>query len=354
MHIDQRNHGQTYKTFAATYEEAALPSGSFRYNGGRYIRRCTLKYYPNDRTAKIELPLSESAKTLDCRKVSFGPPTSISVGPPKAQPLSGDFLRKHHLCQKWVPRGAAPRSGGSLLASPTMEASDFHSVPRAGKSIDFVYRMSLFEPPMVELSGKKFTVHDSSVLGAHRADASSIELSDASLSVALLTAGQDWEHLLSERDGDTSHDEEAAATKTDPGVEMGPDGYPIVWIKLHKKQGEKITTEIKPYRASYMRAALMLACTRQEAQRQVRPIVQALLIQSNITTHHFISSHASQCSSVSCDVRERRFSEKCDERSSGFAPQTGSKTARVRHKHVKREAVDSHERFEAWHQPRRC
>lgn len=269
MHIDQRNHGQTYKTFAATYEEAALPSGSFRYSGGRYIRRCMLKYYPNDRTATIELPTSEAARTLDSRKVKFGPPTQISVGPPKARPLSGDFLRKHHLCQKWVPRGAAPRSGSSILASPTMESSDFHSVPRAGKSIDFVYRMSLFEPPMVELSGKKFTVHDSSVLGAHRADASSMELSDASLSVALLTAGQDWEHQLSQQDDDPSRNDGTNGKNTDPGVEMGPDGYPIVWIKLHKKQGEQITTEIKPYRASYMRAALLLSSARQEAQRQV-------------------------------------------------------------------------------------
>lgn len=269
MHIDQRNHGQTYRTFAATYEEAALPSGSFRYSGGRYIRRCTLKYYPNDRTATIELPSSDAARTLDCRKESSGPPTSITVGPPKAQPLSGDFLRKHHLCQKWVPRGAAPRSGSSILASPTMEATDFHSVPRAGKSIDFVYRMSLFECPMVELSGKKFTVHDSSVLGAHRADGSSMELSDAALSVALLTAGQDWEHWQSEQEDEPSHGDGTTSKNADPGVEMGPDGYPIVWIKLHKKQGEKVTTEIKPYRASYMRAALMLASTRQEAQRQV-------------------------------------------------------------------------------------
>jgi len=271
MHIDQRNHGETYRTFAATYEEAAVPSGSFRYSGGRYIRKCTLRYYPNDRTARIELPLAETAKTLDCRKESYGPPASISVGPPKSQPLSGDFLRKHHLCQKWVPRGAAPRSGTSMLASPTMEPSDFHSVPRAGKSVDFVYRMSLFECPMVELSGKKFTVHDSSVLGAHRADASSMELSDASLSIALLTAGRDWEHSLSEIvDDEPSGDEGASSNKPDPGVEMGPDGYPIVWIKLHKKQGDKITTEIKPYRASYMRAALMLASARQDAQRQVR------------------------------------------------------------------------------------
>lgn len=281
MHIDQRNHGETYKTFAATYEEAAVPSGSFRYSGGRYIRKCTLKYYPNDRTARIELPPSETARTLDCRKVKVGPPASISVGPPKAHPLTGDFLRKHHLCQKWIPRGAAPRSGSSMLASPTMEPSDFHSVPRAGKSIDFVFRMSLFESPMVELSGKKFTVHDSSVLGVHRADASSMELSDASLSIALLTAGDDWEHRLSE----TGDDERSGNGGSVPGVEMGPDGYPIVWIKMQKKQGENVTTEIKPYRASYMRAALMLSSARQDAQQQVGHALSGFVLFTNVECH---------------------------------------------------------------------
>ncbi len=122
----------------------------------------------------------------------------------------------------------------------------------------------------IELSGKKFTVHDSDVLGAHRADASSIELSDASLSVALLTAGQDWERELSEQDDHgRSRENGAPEGQTGPGIEMGPDGYPIVWIKLHKKQGDAITTDIQPYRASFMRAAMMLASTRQDAQRQV-------------------------------------------------------------------------------------
>ena len=120
---------------------------------------------------------------------------------------------------------------------------------------------------MVELSGKKFTVLDSSTMGEHRADASAMELSDASLSAALLTAGRDWESLLLgsiECKGD-----EVAAEIPPPGIEMGLDGYPIVWVKFYQKQGEKFTTDIKPYRASYVRAALWLASTRVEAQRQV-------------------------------------------------------------------------------------
>jgi hypothetical protein len=68
-----------------------------------------------------------------------------------------------------------------------METSDFNAVPRSGKAIDFVYRLSLFERPMVELSGKRFTVHDSAATGPHRADASSLEMSDAAISIALLS-----------------------------------------------------------------------------------------------------------------------------------------------------------------------
>ena len=52
--------------------------------------------------------------------------------------------------------------------------------------------MSLFERPMVDLAGEKFTVQDSSDRGIHRADASSFEVSDASLSYVLLKCGKDY------------------------------------------------------------------------------------------------------------------------------------------------------------------
>lgn len=77
----------------------------------------------------------------------------------------------------------------------------------------------------LDLGGKHFTVHDSSSLGTHRADASALELSDASLSTALLTLGSE-----------------------DDGVfEMGEDGYPVVWMKLNRKQDDA-HVEVKPYR----------------------------------------------------------------------------------------------------------
>jgi len=82
---------------------------------------------------------------------------------------------------------------------------------------------------MLDLGGKHFTVHDSSALGAHRADASALELSDASLSVALLTLGSG----------------EAGTERQE--VEMGADGYPVIWMKFSRKQ-DNDRVEVKPYR----------------------------------------------------------------------------------------------------------
>jgi hypothetical protein len=102
--------------------------------------------------------------------------------------------------------------------------------------MDFLYRMNVYERPMLDLGGKHFTVHDSSSVGSHRADASALEMSDASLSAALLTLGADDD----EKTGTTS------AGGQRQGVEMGKDGYPIVWLKVSRKHDE--TTEVKPYR----------------------------------------------------------------------------------------------------------
>jgi len=130
-----------------------------------------------------------------------------------------------------------------------MEPTDFTSMPRPGKAIDYVYKMSFFEEPMLDLAGNRFTVHDSSSLGVHRADASAIELSDASLSYA----------LMSIQNSDTSSESHRA-------VEMGKDGYPTIWMKFSRKNED--TPEVRPYRLSFIRAALMVAASRHEAQLQ--------------------------------------------------------------------------------------
>jgi hypothetical protein len=151
-----------------------------------------------------------------------------------------------------------------------MEPTEFNSAPRSGKAFDFIYRVSLFESPMVELGGKRFTVHDASVLGTHRADSSALEMSDATVSAALAIMGRDWE--FTPGDGDSSVSDPLSFSidqERRPLVELGPDGYPIVWMKFQRKQDDKTSIEIKPYRTSFVRAALLLTGARQEAQLQV-------------------------------------------------------------------------------------
>jgi hypothetical protein len=201
----------------------------------------------------------EAARKLDQRKVSNTVPDTITVGQSivvsgrTAPFLSAEFLRERHLCQRWVPKGTTRTQ--SILASNVMEPTDFTSIPRSGKAIDFVYRMNFYERPMLDLGGKHFTAHDSASLGAHRADASAMEISDATISIALILLGSD-EGLSREADGYSR-----------PSVEMGKDGYPVVWMKFSRK--DDTVVEVKPYRTSFVRAALLITAARQEAQLKV-------------------------------------------------------------------------------------
>lgn len=265
VHRDDRNHDLSYKCFLATYEEPAIPLGSVRYNGGRYIRRCFLQYYPIDRTSSIVL--HNDARKLDRRK---GKPLVQDVPGQQSKPasyLSASFLRERHLCQKWTQKGVATQN---FLSSTVMEATDFNASPRSGKALDFVYRMSLFECPTIDLAGKRFTVQDSASRGPHRADSSALEVSDAALSALLLTIGRDVERREVETNlnGDLPRSQERNGEFRHK-VEMGPDGYPMVFMKFNKKKGDQVSTEIKPYRLSFVRAALMVTSARQEAQLQV-------------------------------------------------------------------------------------
>eukprot|EP00980_Cylindrotheca_fusiformis_P018079 scaffold5799_cov110-Cylindrotheca_fusiformis.AAC.6 len=255
VHRDDRNHELSYKCFLATYEEPAIPVGSKRYTGGRFIRRCFLQYYPIDRTASVTL--HNDARKIDKRKgKSLIPDSSMAKYTQSVPVLSDSFLRERHLCQKWMEKETTV---SSFFSSTVMETSDFNATPRSGKAVDFIYRMSLFQRPSVDLAGKCFTLQDSGARGAHRADASAMEVSDASLSGLLLSIGRDF------RFGDPSHGNETGVKQQ---VEMGPDGYPMLFMKANKKQGDQVSTEMKPYRISFVRAALMVTATRQEAQLQ--------------------------------------------------------------------------------------
>jgi len=170
--------------------------------------------------------------------------------------LSGAFLRERHLCQ----RPLKGTSSQSFLSNSVVESADFMATPRTGKALDFVYKMSLFEKPIIDLAGKQFTIHDSTARGHHRADASALEVSDASLSAILYGIGKEIGRDSSSSDlGDYKHK-----------VEMGQDGYPIIFMKYSTSGTDETSIEIKPYRVSFVRAALMVTSARQEAQLQVR------------------------------------------------------------------------------------
>ncbi|CAB9509084.1 expressed unknown protein [Seminavis robusta] len=260
VHRDTRNADQSYRGFSASFEEPAVVPGTNRYSGGRYVRRCQLRYYPSNRMASVAF-LNDTRK-LDQRKGKSLLPENPRGGRQGGSVpfLSPEFLRERHLCQKWVPRGSTSRSQPGIMSSNVMEQADFTAAPRTGRALDFVYRMSLFESPMIDLGGKRFTAHDASSQGAHRADASALEMSDAALSAALLVIGRDYSNQRT--------DEDSTAGERNK-VELGPDGYPIIWMKYSRKlQDGTTSTEIKPYRVSFIRAALLITSTRQEAQLQ--------------------------------------------------------------------------------------
>jgi len=66
------------------------------------------------------------------------------------------------------------------------DTTDFEYAPRQGKPADYVYRMKMWRKPVINLMGVMFTVFDSQLVDVHRADASIFEISDASISYALL------------------------------------------------------------------------------------------------------------------------------------------------------------------------
>lgn len=206
--------------------------------------------------------LHNDARKLDRRK---GKPWVNDQPTLHQQPspyLPGAFLRERHLCQKWTQKGT---SAQSFLSSSVIEPSDFNAVPRSGRALDFVYRMSLFERPIVDLAGKRFTVQDSAGRGHHRSDASSLEVSDASLSALLLGIGKD----VGREEGTARAGIGLENNEYRHRVEMGPDGYPVIFMKFNRQSSSDAGNEIKPYRLSFVRAALMITSSRQEAQLQV-------------------------------------------------------------------------------------
>ena len=167
--------------------------------------------------------------------------------------LTDEFQKLRHACLKLAV--------GGILSSPLMEPSDFTSTPRTGKALDFVYRSSLFGRPTVDLGGKKFIVHDAS---SHRADASALELSDACMSAAIITRGAR---------GLNMSDSDSSTSTTNFKIQVSADGTPLVLLRANRSSSssgsptkEGTEEEARPYRPSFIRAALYVKSAKQEAQ----------------------------------------------------------------------------------------
>lgn len=297
-----RDHSQSYISFLATYQEPILHPKSKRYKGGRYIRHVEIKFFPSDKTATVS-PRKEDAprhmhanlKVKILSSADSGHSLSSSKGGTRSSSsssLSLEFQKTRHLCQRHMPAG-----GGNVLTASMnpslMDSDDFVATPRVGKAYDFVYRFHLFEKPVVDIGGKPFTVQDSSLKGPHRADASALEMSDATLSYALLTLGEsivadkDTDTLnpsdgvsVGESGGDDGHPSASASASkkntTVGGISLrrGEDGSPtMILMKIKASRGAGDTGNeasfvMRPFRPSFLRAALLQTSTRQEAQLQ--------------------------------------------------------------------------------------
>jgi len=258
VHRDQLNHSHSYKKYAAFYDEPVLNPKTKTDRGGRLRKKCCLRFYPSDRTASISF-IHDNRK-VDHRKCA----KNVLLNSDGSTSLPKELHKERYFCNKANYHGAE-RLGSSLsntiLANTVMDASDLCLMPRTGRAIDFVYRMSLFERPIVELAGKRVVVQDSAALGAHQADASSLEISDAALSAALLMC-------------DNAEAMEPRTNLFDFNIKCSSDGMPVVFMKLndinksHPVSLEKSATGVRPYRISFVRAALLTSSCRKEAQLQ--------------------------------------------------------------------------------------
>jgi hypothetical protein len=147
-----------------------------------------------------------------------------------------------------------------------MDSNDFNSVPRSGTEQDFVYHVSLFEKPEVELSGKKFIIEDAASVGVHRSDASSLEISDAALSTSLLL-GQKYDKRNKKQFHVKCDDLQISVIFLKFGDRSVDPGSSLPASSQRKQQDGRFRHE---YRLSFVRAALLVASARKDAQLQVR------------------------------------------------------------------------------------
>lgn len=262
----------SYKSFVASYDEQITNKIYSRYTGARSIRTCILRYFPSNRTCTV-VPYVEN------RHIFTTPNETNARLLEKNEPretIPEKFQKERNLCVKVVQRGPSSMAG-SMLTS-VMELSDFNYTPRTGKAIEFVYRSSLFERPMIELGGKRFSMHDSNVLGPHRADASALELSDASLTAALILYGSTTHKNACTNEIDAEDETgsiEVLSTESNNPKESestcssssASSDSLLIDIKVVNPSGQS-NVSVKSYRPSFIRSVLLVKSCRQEAQRQ--------------------------------------------------------------------------------------
>ena len=109
---------------------------------------------------------------------------------------------------------------------------------------------------MVELGGKKFAVYDAS---SHRADASSLELSDAAMTAAIILRGSSGLNVCDVSIGSFT-------------IKVTDNGTPLILLRANHEESSrnspKANGEARPYRPSFIRAALLVKSARQDAQLQ--------------------------------------------------------------------------------------
>lgn len=280
---DDQNQRNNFRIYSAFYEQPVTHPVTKRYNGGRLVRHCVVRFFLSDRSAIVSPSQSVSLfKAESARKICIAPYSSEST-------LTGKIRKEKNPCQKVLHRASSMST--VMMMGNLMEASDFVSTPRTGKAIEFVYKLAFFEKPTIEVLGKRFTVQDGNLKGAHRADASAIELSDASMTAAIILSGDDQEQVNVNDNSSISttatpsldlevseekrikplNEHTSAQINTDCSIEHNKkrteNEILSVNIKV-KNAGSDKKDLLRAFRPSFIRAILLVATARQEAQLQ--------------------------------------------------------------------------------------
>ena len=150
----------------------ACPSLACYPNPNLQVWKCTIHYYPRDKSCRVYDPKWDDERFAN-RQFS------------KVK-LPSRFVKARAPCMK--------KSHGAI--SGNFEWTDFEYSPRAGSSEHFTYRKTMWKKPKVNVMGVDFTLHDAVTLDSLLFDGSTSELSDASLSWFLMSRQSDEDKIF--------------------------------------------------------------------------------------------------------------------------------------------------------------